>query len=530
MLKNGPEEITLFYLCVVMSKRTLYLVSAFMGMAVIALIIMQSYWISNSIRVKEKQFSQLVNKSLLNIVNQIQQYDAVYHLADEMDRSVSFGSIFTRPPDTSSSVITRKDPLCRDGEVLRFRDSGTVIISGFSGHQMRIRTHSSLEYQSRQDIRNRIIDQYRKNKSFVENVIARMMSPDIHFTRRINPETLNRIISREFSENGIFLDYEFAVLNGHREIEYKSDHYIQQNEKEKEYFKTSLFPDNIFIRPNYLSVYFPGKKSFIIRSLGFMAISSIALTIIIILSFSLTLYIMFRQKKLSDIKNDFINNMTHELKTPISTISLASQMLNDSSIPSGSRNLSHIGRIIGEESRRLGYQVEKVLQMAIFDRSLLNLKMKDTDLHDIIRQVSDNFAIQLQNKEGHVEKELKAENPFIKADKLHMGNVISNLVDNAIKYSPDRPEITLSTMNRNNRVILRVQDRGSGIGKEEQKRIFEKFYRVPTGNIHNVKGFGLGLSYVRKITEAHNGQISLQSELGKGTIFELSFPGNRQNT
>ena len=257
-----------------------------------------------------------------------------------------------------------------------------------------------------------------------------------------------------------------------------------------------------------------------------MGISSIILTLVIILSFSLTIYIIFRQKRLSEIKNDFVSNMTHELKTPISTISLASQMLNDQTIPTESKNYDNISRIIKDESKRLGYQVEKVLQMAIFDHGKIKLKKKKTDINELVHNVITNFALQIENKNGAIEANLDAENAVLHADNVHFTNMISNLVDNAIKYSGDEPEIRVSTMNQKENLIIRVKDNGIGIKKEDQRRIFEKFYRVPTGNIHNVKGFGLGLSYVKKIAEEHNGSISLKSDPGMGTEFEISIPLN----
>ena len=335
-------------------------------------------------------------------------------------------------------------------------------------------------------------------------------------------QTLNRIISKHLTGGGIDIDYEYAVLSENLEIAFHTDNYTQN--EESDYFVTSLFPQDIFSRSGYLSMYFPRKTSFLFRSLGFMGISSMILTLVIVLSFSITIYIIFRQKRLSEIKNDFISNMTHELKTPISTISLASQMLNDSSIPDKSKNLTNIARIITDENRRLGYQVEKVLQMAIFDRGRIKLKKKNTDINELVHQVVTNFALQVTNKNGLVTEKYDAENANVEVDPVHFTNLISNLVDNAIKYSRDEPQVGIMTFNKNGKLYIRIRDNGIGIKKEDQRRIFEKFYRVPTGNIHNVKGFGLGLSYVKKIVEEHNGSIHLKSEVNKGSEFEISIP------
>lgn len=238
----------------------------------------------------------------------------------------------------------------------------------------------------------------------------------------------------------------------------------------------------------------------------------------------MTVYIIYRQKKLSEIKNDFVNNMTHELKTPISTISLASQMLNDPSIPIESKNISHITGIIVNESKRLGFQVEKVLQMAIFDRGKINLKLKETDIHEFLNGIINNFNVQIKIRNGIIRQDFMAEKAFAAIDEVHFTNLIVNLFDNAVKYCNVEPDITVSTRSRKNTIIISVRDNGIGISRDHQKRIFEKFYRVPTGNIHNVKGFGLGLSYVKLITEAHAGSIMLESEIGKGSVFNISLP------
>jgi signal transduction histidine kinase len=255
-----------------------------------------------------------------------------------------------------------------------------------------------------------------------------------------------------------------------------------------------------------------------------MGISSALLTLAILTAFGYTLYFILRQKKLSEIRNDFVNNMTHELKTPFSTISLASQMLNDPTIPNSMKNIDHLSKVISDESKRLGMQVEKVLQAAIFEKGKLNLKIRKLDVHEVINTVVKSFIIQVKSRNGQIIKNLDAEYSIVNIDEVHFSNVLLNLLDNAIKYSTGQPHITVSTANKKNYIAILVEDKGIGINKENQKRIFEKFYRVPTGNVHNVKGFGLGLSYVKKVVEEHNGKISLESEPNVGTKFEIIIP------
>jgi two-component system phosphate regulon sensor histidine kinase PhoR len=216
--------------------------------------------------------------------------------------------------------------------------------------------------------------------------------------------------------------------------------------------------------------------------------------------------------------------MTHELKTPISTISLASQMLSDTSIPDTEKNYSRISGLISEESKRLGYQVERVLQMAKFDQGELKLQFEELNMHEIIESVISNFTLQVDSKQGMLIPSLHADNDLVNADSGHITNVLSNLLDNAVKYTPDKPEIFIETRNLNKSLLIIVRDNGIGISKANQRRIFDKFYRISTGNVHNVKGFGLGLSYVKKIVEEHHGTIAVESEPGEGSVFKISLP------
>ena len=518
-----------------------------MAFAMIALIIVQAYWILNAIDVKEKQFTQLVNRTLDNVGNAVQQREAIWHIMDEVgigdgdsddtlltefifDESSVFGHLNinitssnedeeyidqqlyiyqeSNTPEGRKITVVSEDTVLhlKKGQLAGFDTTGTQSIKWIKPSRLRAKVEQQME----------------NNRLFVDRIVSQMMKPEFPFEERMDPEILRAIIQKELKNNGIDLDFEFAVLNNFSQVSFQTANY--KSESGKDYFLSSLRPNDIFGRPTVLSLYFPDKTSFIMKSLGFMAISSIFLTMIIILSFVLTIFIIFRQKRLSEIKNDFINNMTHELKTPISTISLASQMLNDKSIPEEGKNIDHISSVITHESKRLGYQVEKVLQMAIFDRGRLGLKLKQTDVNELIHSVINNFTMQIQKKRGAIHEDLKAERSMLKIDAVHFASVISNLIDNAIKYTGENPDIHITTFNLNGKIIIRVKDNGIGIKKEDQKRIFEKFYRVPTGNIHNVKGFGLGLSYVKKIVEEHSGQVKLRSEINKGTEFEICLP------
>ena len=240
--------------------------------------------------------------------------------------------------------------------------------------------------------------------------------------------------------------------------------------------------------------------------------------------FAYVINTIFKQKKLSDMKTDFINNMTHEFKTPVATISLASEMLKKNDIIDNKDKSLRYAGIIYDENKRLGEQVEKVLQMAVLDKGDFKLNKTTINAHEVIQKVIEKLSLQIESRNGKVNLILNAPHANINADEIHFTNIIFNLIDNAIKYSTDVLEITVSTETILGKLHIAITDKGIGMSKDAQKRVFEKFYRVPTGNIHNVKGFGLGLSYVKIMTEAHDGTIDVQSELGKGSTFKIILP------
>lgn len=505
----------------------------------------QAYWINNAVKIKERQFSQLVTRAMHGVVGQIESEETAYMIYDYINPSfrfdtsggaVSFNFQMNRSRDirrigpegkvqyNEKIVVESNKPEEKDNtiKVRMIEDSLLAIIS-----ENLVDSEDTLWISNNEDIIDLpdpeiLEEKIHEKKDLVEKVMSRMFEPRKKVEDHLSHDILKNSIDRYLRESGLELGYEFAVANRKNEISLKSEGY--NPDKNAKIFAQRLFPGDIWSTPNYLRVYFPDQKSFIYRSVGFMGFTSVALTTIIIAIFIFTLWIIFRQKKLSEMKTDFVNNMTHELKTPISTISLASQMLSDKSIPVENKNLGHISRIIDTESKRLGVQVEKVLQMAIFDKGKINLKYKVIDFNDLVQNVLDNFSIQIKKRGGRLEWNPGASKSTVKVDEVHFTNVVSNLLDNAIKYSKESPVIELSTGNENDSIVLMIKDNGIGISKEDQKRIFEKFYRVPTGNVHNVKGFGLGLSYVKKIVEIHNGNISLKSEINKGTRFDISVP------
>ena len=512
-----------------------------MTAGLLGLIGVQSYWIRNAVDVKRQQFKQVVDKTLGTVIEQLEEMEAMDRIAKEI------------LPDTPPrNIVVTTETLANDDEHTRiviesefayFDEEKNIIYIPAPGPSILdsmnyiptvpdVRIYSREHYEERvtrrNDLRATISEKVENKSVFVEQVLKKMIKANPRIEERLDIELLSAMINKEFMERGVELDYEFAVRKSpENEFVFRSDGFKKVTKSEV--YQKALYPNDLTSKINFLTLYFPNEQNYFIRSLGFMGASSAVLTLFLILIFSTTLYIIFRQKKLSEIKTDFVNNMTHELKTPISTISLASQMLKDDSIAIQEKNVDQITKVIDDESKRLGYQVEKVLQMAIFDRGRIKLKIKDVDVHRIIRNVVSNFTMQIENKNGTIELSLEADPSTIGVDEIHFTNIISNLLDNAIKYCDTIPEIIVRTYISGKELIVSVEDNGIGIRKEEQKRVFERFYRVPTGNIHNVKGFGLGLSYVKKLVEDHGGTIVVDSQPQKGTRFSISIPLNRTN-
>ena len=274
-----------------------------------------------------------------------------------------------------------------------------------------------------------------------------------------------------------------------------------------------------------VKLHFPTMSKYIFSSVRFM-LPAVVFTIVLLLTFIFTLFIIFRQKRYTEMKNDFVNNMTHELKTPIASISLASQMLNDESVDKTPAMMKHLGTVISDETKRLRFLVEKVLQMSMFDRKSATFKKKELDLNEMVEGVANSFSLRVEHTGGKIYTEVGAVDSAVYADEVHFQNVLFNLMDNAVKYrKQDRPlDIYLKTWNDDEHLCLSVRDTGLGIKKENLKKVFEKFYRVHTGNVHDAKGFGLGLAYVKKVVELHDGDITVDSDYGVGTTFVIKLP------
>lgn len=370
------------------------------------------------------------------------------------------------------------------------------------------------------------LDKVMKKTEMVQVVINDLFTNRRSLINRLNQTELDSLIGQELLSKGINITYNFGVLDARENklLLQQCQDTTQQAELVASVMRASLFPNDIIGVNSLLLVSFPEQKSFLLKKIWLTLSSSALLILVIMFCFGYAIHTILRQKKLSDIKNDFISNMTHEFKTPIATVSLACEALQDHDIKQSENMINRYIKIISDENKRLGQQVEKVLQMAVIERQDFKLKLEEIDFHEIIQKVLANEQLQVESRGGKISARLEAIHPKLIGDELHLTNIIHNLLDNAFKYSPEKPNITISTNASAQGITLTVEDQGIGMSKDQVSKIFERFYRVPTGNVHNVKGFGLGLPYVKRIVELHDGTISVKSELNKGTAFNLFFP------
>ncbi len=340
-------------------------------------------------------------------------------------------------------------------------------------------------------------------------------------TSFMEQKDVDRLISGSIKRTGIKEKYEYIITDIFQNTLFRSPGY--RPEESHAAIRVQLTTENSPFKET-LILYFRENNNYIVSRLGWIIAGSIIFTIIIISAFALTVRQMFTQKKLSEIKSDFINNMTHELKTPLATISLAIDALTNEKVIHDTEKIRYYSSMIKDENKRMNKQVEKILQAARIERQEVRLNLQTLNAHDIIQKVTDNLSLQIQERNGSLTLKLAAHNHNVNADDVHFSNIIFNLLDNAIKYSKDQPKIEVETVNQSGMLVIKVKDNGIGMNKETQSRVFEKFYRAHTGNLHDVKGFGLGLSYVKAMAEAHGGKVKVESAPGKGSTFSILLP------
>lgn len=369
------------------------------------------------------------------------------------------------------------------------------------------------------------VEKVKDKSALFEDIASEMQQVNIPLEKRVQAQNIDSLLALELSNNGINLNYSYKISS----VQQDSVIFTKASQKDTDFnpantYKTMLFSKDMVRDGGYLLVTFPEKNSVILNNMGSILLSSVSLLLVLAGSFIYTISSILRQKKISEMKTDFINNMTHEFKTPVATIMIASEALRDPEINENTNRVNKLANIIYDENVRLGNHIERVLNIAKIERQDLKLEMKLQNMNELISTVVDSMDLQLKKKNTDLKLNLNALNANINGDELHLSNVIFNLIDNANKYSKEHPEIIIDTYSDAKNLYIKIKDNGIGMSKEQLKRIFEQFYRIPTGNLHDVKGFGLGLSYVNNMVKKMGGSISVKSEKDKGSEFEVKFP------
>lgn len=469
------------------------------------LLYFQILYLENMVQMRREQFTENVTRAMYGVSGILERQETLYFLERDIIElnGVIYDPLYPTTPDMDN-----------EGE-----DNSEIdpIMNYYTPTQ-----NIKSRYQQMQDaLRN----QYRYQRGLLNDVILTIMqeSGNRPVMERADSTIIRRSLHQELLNRGLHIPFAFAITTENGKTVYTTSDYDES--MSTGVHSITLFPNSDV--KYILKVQFPTESKYIFTSVRFI-IPTLAFTVVLLVVFLYTIMLAFRQKKLTEMKTDFINNMTHEFKTPISTISLAAQMLNDSSVTKSPAMLSHISSVINEETKRLRLQVERVLVLSMFDNSQISVNLTDLDANKTIENVVNTFKIKVEKFGGSVTCELNARLSTICVDTMHFTNVLFSLLDNAVKYRSEErvPTLTISTEDVNNdtELEIRVSDNGIGIKKDDLKRIFERFYRVSTGNRHDVKGFGIGLAYVKEIVDRFKGSINVESEYDKGTTFIIRLP------
>ena len=503
-----------------MKKRTIWIIAIVMGVSFCALLVLQLRYFEQMIRLHREQFDSSVSRSLTHVTRQLEMDETMKALRADVASNLPDTVVLASDPATQlGSIGVHQDFLATPGDTASSRVS-----TGQSGLFLKAPNLRSV-YNVSQQMRNELRSRYLYQRVLLDKVIY-----DILYTQSekpieetINFKALDQRLKAELKRNGVNLPYHFRVTSRSGTVLYTCPDYSPQGEDQA--YKQVLMPNNPPQNTGILLIHFPDMQRYIFRSVKLL-LPAIIFTLGLFITFLFTIVIIFRQKRISEIKNDFINNMTHELKTPVSSISLATQMLLDPAVPKTEKMTAHLSGIISDETKRLRMLIEKVLQTSMFEGRKVQYKNKEIDVNKLVADVADTFSIKVKKLGGTLDTDIQAAEAIVFGDQMHMTNVLFNLMDNAVKYRREDVDFHLSvaTSNEHDKLHITIADNGIGIKKENLKKVFDKFYRVHTGNRHDVKGFGLGLAYVKGIVTAMHGTIHAESELGKGTKFIIILP------
>jgi len=514
-----------------MNKKLLLIISISFSVALLVLIFIQVYWIRNDFLLRQESFEEKARDALKNTSEKIERLDtrSTYKKIKTRYQGISYpnSQITGKTPHLNFKTSTESSTDSNGFQMSRFisKDvsddslgldpSAISFLTKLKEEQSQLQSPSSDLFKQKQIPRGTSYFE----ETFTKNYFN---SP----RQKVDTTLLDSILVAELRKKNISAKHNFYISSIYPGSITHSDLITAESSIDSigVVYKISLSPAKRFLDPEYLIVRFPNQTNDVFKEMWPFLIVSFIVMVILIFSFYFIMANNLKQKKLSVIKNDFISNMTHEFKTPISTISLASEMLDDASIAQTPEKQHRYIKMIRDENKRLSVLVESILQTSILDKGEFILKLTDVDIHEIINTAIHNTQLLIGQRNGAIRTFLRAQKFKIQADRVHLTNIIFNLIDNAIKYSQENPEIVITTYNTAEGIMIEIKDNGTGISKENQRKIFDKFYRVPTGNVHNVKGFGLGLSYVLAVVLKHRGTISVMSEPGKGSTFKVHLP------
>jgi two-component system, OmpR family, phosphate regulon sensor histidine kinase PhoR len=529
-----------------------------MLLSIFGIIWVQIVWIRNAIRIRNESFNNAVYISLTNAANAIESSRKLNFFNNfvmddpglygnnvrESSNYISINSYSSYPgsnirvkitnqsfsgnPDTGMITINdRSYSIKGDTTIVTDSDSLSFSASQLPGKMSIVEPGQELNSnpQSVYVRQSDFIDWVKKRSSEFQNMSDKLISEIYQWekTLELDNKEIDYSLKQSFSFAGIQTPFEYAIVK---------DGVVQpgtfkRSDKQdflKSGYNVRLFPGNIIRQDLILSVVFPERTNYVLGSISWLLGGSLLFSLFILATFGLSIYFIIRQKKISEIKSDFINNMTHEFKTPIATISLAADTITNPKIINNEASIRHFIGMIKKENSRMNKKVETILQIASLDKKEIEFRFENVSIHTIIEHAVETIDIQVQQRNGRVDLNLEAADHFVYGDSEHLASLVNNLLDNAIKYSPGSPEIKISTKNTDKDIVVTVEDKGIGMSKSVQSKIFERFYRQSSGNVHDVKGFGLGLNYARAIIEAHKGNISVFSEPGKGSRFDVFLP------
>lgn len=508
-----------------------------MSLSLIGIIFVQAYYIKDSVNNEKKRFTTSVKSTLYAVSNKIgdDEFERLFQRYQRLDKekkkdtaAISQLFIYQQNNNTKETLVYRSDVLEENYKLSSsLFDIGldSISIQNIIGRS-ELSVYNDTEFSDKDIIQSPVVKIINSGsiaeaqKSSLEKSFKAMLSrKPLH--KRVSPEEIKSLLSSKLKAENIDIDFEFAIYSNGLATKVHSDGF---EKKDASTFSVPIFPYENNKNNYKLLVNFPDDGKFILSSIMGMILLSIIFTSIIVLAYSSALYQLVKQRKLSEIKTDFINNMTHEFKTPIATINLALDSIKNPKIIDDKDKVVSYLNMIKEENKRMHAQVENVLRISKLEKNELNISKDRIELHDLVEDAITHVQLLIEDRNGTIETFFNAEKSSILASEMHFTNVIVNILDNAIKYSPDTLKIEIFTENIGTNVLLKIKDYGSGMSKAALKRVFEKFYREHTGNIHNVKGHGLGLAYVKRIVDDHQGHVTVESEKGKGSTFIIRLP------